>query len=116
MRARVIKSDKERGDGRDYNRYVRCRVCGTINDTTRRSTGEGEGYSVTEARPIKPAPYHGPYDYRLMNPTLRIVADCVNDIILVKNDCHGDPITNYYTPREQAVFGGCIFCGSKNYR
>lgn len=91
--SKYIKSDKERGDGRDYRRFARCRVCGFINDTTKRATGEGIGYTVVA----------------LIN---EMIVTLDTDTETVMEDTS---LTSLYVPHEQKVHSGCSFCGSLNW-
>lgn len=101
------------GSFEDSGKYIKCRICGWIVDTTRDlGSSEGTGnYSSDFPVPSEPIGcVDGDYSVAVAQSTLDTVRNGFIGTV-IKNDSDGDPITVYYTPRQPSVTRGCPLCG-----
>lgn len=96
------------GSFEDRNKWIRCWNCGFIVNTER-DLGDPEhaGTYQTDVNVDSPNPMGSGTD-----PIITI--EGLNTIGLIENGKDGEPITDYYTPRNPLVNRGCPFCGTNN--
>lgn len=97
------------GSFEDKNKYIRCWNCGFIVNVDR-DLGDNErtgNYETDAIVASQPRTGSGLSTY--------IQLDKINMVgYIIINGADGNPVTDYYTPRNPLVSMGCPFCGVTN--